>query len=286
MKCNLCPRKCNVDRDNPSALGFCGCLNQIKIAKWGLFDFEEPCISLNKGSGAIFFSGCNLACVFCQNYQISALHNGKNISTEELIDIFKQLESMGAENINLVSPMHYALKIVEALKIYRPKIPIVYNTNAYESENIISYVAPFVDIFLPDLKYHSSSLSEKFSNAKDYYDVAIKAIKKMRGLKQDKFDLNGKMHEGVLIRHMILPLCTDDSIAVLNSIKQNFPNTKVSLMSQYTPQHKAVNIKALNRRITLREYNKVLDEYIKLNLDGYIQELSSANTIYIPNFND
>ena len=177
MKCNLCPRKCNADREDGS-LGFCGMPSQIKVAKWGLFNFEEPCISLNKGSGAIFFSGCNLACVFCQNYEISALKNGKTITTKELADIFKQLEDMGAENINLVTPMHFATSIVEAIKIYRPKIPITYNTNAYETESVIEYVAPYVDIFLPDLKYYSPQLSLKFSNAKNYFEVAIKAIKK------------------------------------------------------------------------------------------------------------
>ena len=285
MKCNLCPRKCNADREDGS-FGFCGMPSQIKVAKWGLFNFEEPCISLNKGSGAIFFSGCNLACVFCQNYEISALKNGKTITTKELADIFKQLEDIGAENINLVTPMHFATSIVEAIKIYRPKIPIIYNTNAYETESVIEYVAPYVDIFLPDLKYYSPQLSLKFSNAKNYFEVAIKAIKKMYELKTNKFAPNGKMLEGIIIRHMILPLCTEDSIKVLETIKQYFPQAKVSLMAQYTPMFKASSFKQINRGITKREYEKVFNKYIELGLDGYVQDLSSASSCFTPIFID
>jgi len=257
---------------------------RLKIAHYELFQFEEPCISLNKGSGAIFFSGCNLNCVFCQNYDISTLGGGKFISVQELVDIFKELENMGAENINLVSPTHYALQIVEALKIYKPKIPVIYNTNSYENLSTLQMVAPYVDVFLPDFKYHSSNIAKKFSNAEDYFYVALNAIKLMRKLKPDIYAENGKILQGVIVRHMVLPLCVSDSIKVLQTIKEQIPNTKVSLLAQYTPYGKACEFKQINRKITKREYNLVLNEYISLNLDGYVQELSSAKEAYIPKF--
>lgn len=283
MNCNLCPKKCNAERNENVGLGVCGMSNTIKIAHWDLFEYEEPCISLNKGSGAIFFSGCNLKCVFCQNYQISTQKAGKNITIQELVDIFKQLENMGAENINLVSAMHFALQIVEALKIYKPKIPVIYNTNAYESEEIIKFVSPYVDVFLPDFKYYSTKISLMLSNVSDYFDIALKSIKKMRELKQDVYK-DGKIFEGVIIRHMILPLCTDDSLKILKTIKENFPTTKVSLMAQYTPCGDIKNYKFLNRKITKREYDKVLNYFTELNLDGYIQDLESSDKKFIPNF--
>lgn len=281
MICNLCPRNCGVDREK--VLGFCNMKSTLKIAHYELFKFEEPCISVGKGSGAIFFSGCNLNCVFCQNYDISTCGKGKEFSILEFIDIIKELENAGAENINLVSPMHYALQIIEALKIYKPKVPVIYNTNAYEKVEVIKALANYVDVFLPDFKYVSGNLSKRFSNAEDYFDVALSAIKTMRKLKQDKY-MGDKIVEGVIIRHMILPLCADDSIAVLKNIKQNFPTTKVSLLAQYTPYGKACEIKQIARKITKREYNRVLEQYINLGLDGYVQDLSSATCDYIPKF--
>lgn len=280
----MCAKKCNAVRTPETALGACQMTTNIKIAHYDLFMLEEPCISLNKGSGAIFFTGCNLKCVFCQNYDISTLNKGKFITIEQLAEIFRELENNGAENINLVSPTHYALQIVEALKIYKPKIPVIYNTNAYENVETIEYVAQYVDVFLPDFKYYDSSISKMFSGIDDYYSVALRAIKKMRELKPDIFDANGKILQGVIIRHMILPLCVNDSIKVLQTIKNEIPNTKVSLLAQYTPYGKACDFKAINRKITQKEYNRVLAEYKKLNLDGYLQELSSANETFIPNF--
>lgn len=285
MVCNLCPKKCGATRDEKTALGNCQMPTKLKIAHFELFAFEEPCISLGKGSGAIFFSGCNLNCVFCQNYTISHLGMGKFITELELVDIFKELEDMGAENINLVSPMHYALQIINALKIYKPKVPVIYNTNAYENTEVIKMLAPYVDIFLPDFKYYSSSISKTFSNVEDYYSVALNCIKTMRELKQDVYDeYSGKMLQGVLIRHLILPLCTDDSIKILETIKNEIPSTKVSLMCQYTPMANAEKFKTINRTITRREYNKVLSHFYALNLNGYMQELSSAKETYVPKF--
>ena len=275
---------CNCERNLKHGEGVCGMPSEIKIAHYELFKFEEPCISIGKGSGAIFFSGCNLKCVFCQNYQISTLGKGKVISAGELIDIIKELEDMGAENINFVSPMHYALGIIETLKKYKPKVPVIYNTNAYEKPEVIQALAPYVDVFLPDFKYVSPKLSEMFSGAPNYFDVALEAIRTMKRLKPDIYDPSGKILQGVIIRHMILPLCTDDSIAVLNTIKKEFDGTKVSLLAQYVPYGRACEFKAINRRITQREYNKVLKEYERLGFDGYVQELESASEEYIPKF--
>ncbi len=284
MLCNLCAKRCNKERTLEVANGNCHMPLKLKIAHYELFMYEEPCISLNKGSGAIFFSGCNLDCVFCQNYEISTKCKGKFITINQLVDIFKELESMGAENINLVSPSHYALQIVEALKIYKPSIPVIYNTNAYENVETLNYVAPYVDVFLPDFKYCDNALAEKFSGAKNYYLVALNAIKAMRNLKPDFYAPNGKILQGVIIRHMILPLCTNDSIKVLNCIKNEIPNTKVSLLSQYTPYARASEFKQINRKITKREYQKVLDCYINLGLDGYVQDLTSSSENFIPKF--
>lgn len=284
MKCYLCPKKCGKERNENVGNGVCKMPTKLKIAHYELFQFEEPCISINKGSGAIFFSGCNLNCVFCQNYEISSLGKGKFITVNELVDIIKELENMGAENINFVSPMHYALEIVEALKIYKPQIPVIYNTNSYEKPETIKMLAPYVDVFLPDFKYYSNKLSEMFSSAYDYFDVALNAIKLMRELKSDKFDENGKILQGVLIRHMILPLCTEDSCKILETIKNEVPNTKVSLMAQYTPYGLANQFKSINRKITKKEYQKVLNKYQELKIDGYVQELESASCKFIPKF--
>lgn len=284
MLCNLCAKKCNKKRDDAFGEGNCHMPLKIKIAHYELFLYEEPCISLNKGSGAIFFSGCNLDCVFCQNYEISTECKGKFITTNELVEIIKELENKGAENINFVSPTHYALQIVEALKIYKPKVPVIYNTNAYENIETIKFVAPYVDVFLPDFKYYSNELSLRFSGADNYFDVALNAIKVMRELKKDVYDVNGKILQGVIIRHMVLPLCTDDSIKILQTIKEHFANTKVSLLAQYTPCGRASEYKEINRKITKREYNKVLNEFISLGLDGYVQDLSSSTKDFIPNF--
>ena len=284
MICNLCPKKCGAERTDFVGLGNCKMPLKLKIAHYELFLYEEPCISIKKGSGAIFFSGCNLDCVFCQNHQISHEGKGKFITVNELVDIFKELENMGAENINLVTPSHYAMQIVEALKIYKPKVPVIYNTNSYETESMIEYVAKYVDVFLPDFKYYSSNLSKTFSNVPDYFEVALKAIKKMRSLKQDRYNKDGKILEGVIIRHMILPLCTDDSCKILEVISEQIPNTKVSLMAQYFPCANAYSYKSINRKITKREYEKVLNCYNKLNFDGYIQELCSAKEEYVPKF--
>ncbi len=279
MNCNLCPRRCNIDRN--LGKGYCGESNEIKIAKYSLFMFEEPCISGEKGSGAIFFSGCSLKCVFCQNYDISSLDFGKTITPNKLAEIFKELEEMGAENINLVNPTHFVKGIIEALKIYKPNIPVVYNTHGYENIETLNEISKYVDVFLPDLKYIDPMLSSKYSKCGDYFEKTSKVLLAMRKLKEDKFE-NGMMKQGLIIRHLILPLCTYDSIKILEWIKQNLLQTKVSLMAQYTPYAKASNYPEINRKITKREYDKVVSKYLELNLDGYVQERDSSSTIYIP----
>ena len=279
MKCLLCPRKCGVDRTKNS--GVCGATYTVKIAKYSLFSYEEPCISGNGGSGAIFFSSCSLKCVFCQNYKISTLNQGNVYSVEQLADIFKELEQKGADNINLVNPTHYVDQIIQAFNIYKPQIPIVYNSHGYENLETLDKIAPYVDVFLPDFKYFSNSSAKQFSNCANYVETVKNAIIKMRSLKQDIF-VDGMIKSGVIIRHMIMPLLTDESIKILEWVQQNMPQTKVSLMAQYTPYAKACEYKQINRKITKREYNKVVDKYLELGLDGFVQGMESAETLYIP----
>ncbi len=279
MICTQCPRQCNVDRS--FSKGYCNEYEKIKIAKYCLFNFEEPLISGKNGSGAIFFCGCSLKCVFCQNYDISSLDRGKEISIEELAQIFKHLESIGAENINLVNPTHYAMQIIEALKIYRPSIPIVYNTHGYEKIETLKLLTPYIDVYLPDFKYYDNACAKKYSNCCDYVDVTKKALKFMREQKKDIIK-DGKILSGMIVRHLIMPLMTNQSILILGWIKQNLPNTMVSLMAQYIPYGKANEFKEINRRITKREYQKVVETYLDLNLTGYVQERESADTVYIP----
>ena len=279
MKCLLCPKKCNIDRT--TSVGACGAKNEIKIAKYAKFDYEEPCISGTMGSGAIFFSSCSLKCVFCQNYQISTLNNGKEISVQNLAEIFKELEKMGVHNINLVNPTHYVDKIIEAFNIYKPNIPVVYNSHGYENIETLEKIAPYIDVFLPDFKYFNNQTSLKYSKCNNYVEVAKSALKAMRQLKTDVIE-DGILKQGVLIRHMILPLYTSESVEILEWIKTNLPNTKVSLMAQYTPYANACLYPEINRRITKREYQKVVNKYLELELDGYVQDMESATEVYIP----
>ena len=282
-KCNNCPRKCNIDRD--SSVGFCGQSNDLKVALHQLHFYEEPCISGTKGSGTIFFSGCNLKCLYCQNYKISQLNKGKIITVEKLVNIMKKLEKMGAHNINLVTPSHFTDKIIEALKIYRPSIPIIYNTSGYDNVDTIKKLKNYIDIYLTDFKYYDSNLSSYLSKAKDYKDVATKAIKQMRkNCPSDEFDENGMMKKGVITRHLVLPDQTVDSINILKHIKRLFPNTMVSLMSQYTPCYKIAGDKIFDRKLKKLEYTRVVMYAKKLDFNGYIQDLKSADLKYTPKF--
>lgn len=285
MICKLCPRQCGVDRDK--TVGFCNSTNQLKVARASLHYWEEPVISGTQGSGTVFFSGCNLQCVYCQNFDISRGTTGKIITPQRLAEIFKELEEKGANNINLVTPSHYVSQIIEALKMYKPHIPIVYNTSGYDSVSELKMLDGYVDIYLTDLKYYSSQLSEKYSKAVNYFDVATKAILEM--VKQQPnniFDDKGMMKKGVIIRHLVLPGMTQDSFKVLDWIKDNIgKDAIVSIMSQYTPVDNCVRYPEINRTLKPLEYKAVLTHFNSLGMtNGYCQELSSATCNYIPDF--
>lgn len=289
--CNICPRKCNIDRDN--SIGFCKSNHKIKISKVMLHYFEEPIISGENtndkkagGSGAIFFSNCSLKCCYCQNYEISSNGNGKEVSIETLADIFKQLEHAGSNNINLVTPTHYSSQIIEALKIYRPNIPIVWNTSGYEKAEIVESLKDYVDVYLTDLKYFSSELSQKYSKAGDYFENASKAILQMRKNQPNDIIKNGLMKKGLIVRHMVLPNQTEDSKNIINWINANLGNkTYVSLMSQYVPMANAKQYIEINRKIKPIEYKILVNKLKKLGfVNAFTQELSSAQTCFTPDF--
>lgn len=282
MICDICPRKCNIDRSK--AVGFCGMTNTVKLAKADVFMWEEPCISGTNGSGAVFFSGCNLRCCFCQNFQISNQNFGKEISTKRLAQIFKELAEKDVHNINLVSPSHFVNQIIEALKIYKPNIPIVYNSNGYESVETIKKLKNYVDIYLVDLKFCSSELSQRYCKANNYFEVATSAIKEMISQKPKVIVQNGIMKQGVIIRHLVMPSQTADSLKILQWIADNAKeNCLVSLMCQYTPYFNAKNFPEINRKLKPIEYKIVLTRANELGLtNGYAQDMSSATEDFIP----
>lgn len=287
MLCNLCPRKCNVDRKNKR--GFCGQTENLRISKVMMHHYEEPIISGNltdKGSGAIFFTGCNLKCVFCQNEPISHNNKGKNISVKKLVKIFKKLEKKGAYNINLVTPTHFTNQIIQALKIYKPKIPVVWNSSGYESKIEIERLKDYVDIYLVDLKYMNNELSARYSRANDYVEKATSSILQMRQNQPTDIIENGLMQKGVIIRHLILPTHTNDSVECLKFIYKNLgKDSIVSIMSQFEPMYQAKNYPEINRRITPLEYKRVVSYAQKLEMKNcFIQDLSSANSKYTPKF--
>ena len=282
--CSLCPRKCGINRNE--LIGFCGVTNTIKIARAGLHFWEEPIISGKSGSGTIFFSGCNLKCVYCQNHEISHDAYGKEITPNRLAEIFKELELKGANNINLVTPSHYVNGIIEALKIYKPKIPVVYNTSGYDSVETLKKLEGYVNVYLTDLKYYSSELSKIYSKAENYFEIATTAIKEMLRQQPKNIIKNGLLKQGVIIRHMVLPGESGDSVKVLDWIKENCPKAIISIMGQYTPCYKASQYPKLNKTITPLEYKRVISYFNALGLkNGYCQELDSANKDYIPPFN-
>lgn len=282
MICDICPRKCNIDRSK--AVGFCGMTKTVKLAKADVFMWEEPCISGTNGSGAVFFSGCNLRCCFCQNFQISNQNFGKEISTKRLAQIFKELAEKDVHNINLVSPSHFVNQIIEALKIYKPNIPIVYNSNGYESVETIKKLKNYVDIYLVDLKFCSSELSQRYCKANNYFEVATSAIKEMISQKPKVIVQNGIMKQGIIIRHLVMPNQTADSLKILQWIADNAKeNCLVSLMCQYTPYFNAKNYPEINRKLKPIEYKIVLTRANELGLtNGYAQDMSSATEDFIP----
>ena len=284
--CTICPHNCKINRTQNS--GRCKSTDKIKIALYSIHNFEEPCISGEKGSGTIFFSNCNMNCVFCQNYEISQLGRGKEITIEELANVMIKQQERNVQNINLVTPTSYALHIVEAIKIARKKgleIPIVYNTNGYESVETLKLLEGYVDIYLPDLKYYYDDLAKKYSKVDNYFEIATKAIQEMyRQVGTPVLDENGVMKKGLMIRHLILPNEVQNSKKVLKWIKENIDsNVYVSIMAQYFPTYKAKEIPEIARKITKEEYEKVENYLYGLDLEnGYIQELGEHEEEYVP----
>lgn len=287
VNCFICPRSCGIDRNVKK--GFCGMNDKPVVAKAFLHMWEEPCISGANGSGTVFFSGCNLKCVFCQNYTISQENFGRQITIDELSGIFLSLQKKGAHNINLVNPTHFAMQIREALLMADGlNIPVIYNSNGYESIEGLKTMEGLASVYLPDLKYCSPEVAQKYSGAADYFQIATKAILEMYNqVGKTEFDSSGMIRKGLIIRHLILPGLADDSIKILDWIKANLTcEVFISLMSQYTPCYKAELHPEINRRITRREYEKVVNHCLKIGLEnGYIQERDSAKEDYIPDFN-
>lgn len=284
--CNACPRKCNVERNiGEFSRGFCKMPYNAVLARASLHLWEEPVISGERGSGAIFFSGCNLRCVFCQNFEISHENFGKQVSKSEFIDIVKRLENQGAHTINLVNPTHFVPFIKEVFSEYKPSLPVVYNTGGYDDVESIRSLQGLIDVYLPDLKYFDSDVSKKYSNAENYFEKASKAVLEMQRQVGKSVIKDGIMQKGMIIRHLVLPKNIDQSIKILRWIKDNLPiDTYISLMSQYVPYVKT-EYKELNRRIVTAEYQKVIDEFERLGFEnGFMQERSSAQTDFIPKF--
>ncbi len=288
-QCELCPRRCGADRTT-GAHGPCGGGAQVRAARAALHFWEEPCISGTHGSGTVFFSGCSLGCCYCQNFRISAENFGKELSVHQLAAIFLRLQTQGAHNINLVTATHYAPWVTAALDEARAqglRLPVVYNTGGYETVETVRALAPYVDVWLTDMKYVSATLSGTYSAAPDYFEVAAPALRQMLAQAGPPvLDHNGLMQRGVIVRHLALPGAVEDSKAVLRFLAGlGAENFLFSAMSQYTPFYKASQYKPLRRRISTYEYRTVVNEAVRLGLThGYMQEKSSAKEEYTPPF--
>ena len=287
MNCMLCGHRCGADRAE-NETGFCSMGETAVLSKVMLHKWEEPCISGTNGSGAIFFAGCSLRCAFCQNWEISHMRKGLPVDIDRLRDIFDELADQGAHNINLVNPTHFVPFIQKAFKRYQKRIPVVYNTHGYDSLDALHRMDGIVDVYLPDLKYTYSLPARRYSSAPNYFEVAKVAIDEMfRQVGPVQYDENGLLKKGVIIRHLVLPGCIDNSLGVLDWIAETFPkkDVLVSLMSQYVPMGRAKNMPPLDRRITQEEYDAVLSYLYLLELDnGYTQDFSAATAEYIPDF--
>ncbi len=285
MICTLCPRNCRAEREAHEGCGVCGVGLMPKLARAGLHMWEEPCISGTRGSGAVFFSGCALKCIFCQNEEISHGGEGEYVSPARLAEIFRELEAQGAHNINLVTAAQFVPAVIEALEIYRPNIPIVYNSSGYERVETLRMLEGYVDIYLPDFKYIDPAMARLLSGAEDYPEVAMAAIHEMlRQTGPAAYDEDGMMLRGTQIRHLVLPGLTGDSMKILSTIADEFPGAAVSLMGQYVPFGKALTMPGMNRRIKKKEYARVLAHMEAIGLDGYRQELGSASEEFVPAF--
>ena len=292
MNCNLCPRKCGADRAS-GQLGVCGQTEELKVARAALHYWEEPCISGEEGSGAVFFSGCPLHCVFCQNENIANGTTGKKITVPRLSEIFLELQEKGANNINLVTPGHFVPQIIKALDRARADglfLPVVYNTSSYENVDTIRMLEGYVDIYLPDFKYMDSRLSARYSHAPDYAKVAKAAVAEMvRQTGKASFlhgDEDGLITRGTIVRHLTLPGCMEDSKSVLKYLHETYGDTiYISIMNQFTPLSNLEKYPELNRRITEEEYEELVDYAIEIGIEnGFIQEGDTAEESFIPAF--
>lgn len=285
-KCEICPHNCKVNREQ-GQIGRCRSNDKIKIALVSTHEYEEPCISGKNGSGTVFFSNCNLNCIYCQNYEISQLGKGREITIEELADIFLKQQAKGVNNINLVTPTMYAYHIIEAIKIARKNglnLPIIYNTNGYEKVETIKALDGYIDVYLPDLKYYSDILSKKYSNVDKYFEIATKAIKEMyKQVGQATLNEEGIIQKGVIIRHLVLPNHLQNTKHILKWIKENLCDIYVSIMAQYFPTYKAKGDSLIGRKLTQKEYKEIENFLYTLDLqNGYIQELGEHEEEYVP----
>ena len=286
-KCEICPHRCGVNRTEHE-IGRCKSTDKIKIGLYSIHHFEEPCISGKHGSGTVFFSNCNLNCVYCQNYEISQQGKGKEISIEELADIFIKQQNQQAENINLVTPTSYALQIIEAIKMAKKQglhIPIIYNTNGYENIETLKLLEGYIDVYLPDLKYYDNEIGKKYSKIDNYFEIATKAIQEMyRQVGSPKFNNQGMIEKGVMIRHLVLPNNIDNSKKILKWLKENMDEeVYIDIMAQYFPTYKAKEMKDLNRKLTKEEYQEIENYVYDLDIqNGYMQELGEHEEEYVP----
>lgn len=283
QRCKDCPREC------PLGKSFCGKdENFVRVAKVMRHRYEEPIICPQNGSGAIFFSHCSLKCCFCQNYEISHMGMGKDLTVCELAKLFERVEKNGVANLNLVTPTHYTGKIIEALNIYKPNIPIVWNTSGYERVENIEKLKDYVDIFLFDFKYFDPELSLKYSKAKDYFEVCLTALKKAREIVPNDEFQNGVMTKGIIVRHLVLPGAYEDSLKILDAICDSVGNKAIiSLMSQFVPCYKAKEYKELQHTLPLLQYKKVIAHAKALGFEqGFVQEMTSASCDYTPDFSE
>ena len=285
-QCKICPHECKINRNN-GQVGRCKSTDKVKIALYSTHNFEEPCISGEKGSGTVFFSNCNLNCVFCQNYEISQDGKGKEISIERLAEIFLEQQEKDVENINLVTPTSYVPQIIEAIKIAKSKglrLPIVYNTNGYEKIETLKMLDGYIDIYLPDFKYAQNELGKRLSKVDNYFEITTEALREMyKQTGKAVFDDRGIMQKGMIVRHLVLPNHIVNSRKVLKWLNNNMNDVFVSVMAQYFPTYKAKEIDDINRKLTKEEYEQIESYLYRLNLEnGYIQELGEHEEEYVP----
>lgn len=278
--CTLCPVQCGADKQKSA--GRCG-VTGLTVAKYYLHPFEEPPISHKNGSGTVFFGGCSLKCVFCQNYELSRAQRGKRVTPRELAAIFRELEEAGADNINLVTPDHVSDLVIEALSLYKPAVPVVYNSSGYCRREALEAIDPYIDVYLPDLKFFSPALSLRYTGREDYFEYASEAVRFM-AKKPLVWSGDKKLLTGIIVRHLVLPCCTGDSLKILDFLKEILPEgAPLSLMRQYTPMGDAAGYPELARKITDREYDRVLNYAVALGFSSvYTQDKESANAAFTP----